>query len=82
MDAVKVVGFDGKNATRAAAILKALDGADRKEKSSLHTELKGIYRGNWDALKAHNQSLLPVSVKPQPKGRRNKGPYVRAAGVS
>ena len=82
MDAVKVVGFDGKNATRAAAILKALEGADRKEKSSLHTELKGIYRGNWDALKAHNQSLLPVSVKPQPKARRNKGPYVRAAGVS
>ena len=81
-EAIKVVGFDAKNATRAAAILKALDGADRKEKTSLHTELKGIYRGNWDALKVHNQSLLPVSVKPQPKARRNKGPYARAAGVS
>jgi hypothetical protein len=83
MDAIKVVGFDGKNAERAVAILKALEGADtKKEKSALHTELKGIYRGNWDALKAHNQSLLPVSVKPQPRGRRNRGPYARAAGVS
>jgi hypothetical protein len=81
MDAVKVVGFDGKNAARAAAILKALDGADRKEKASLHTELKGIYRGNWEALKTHNQSLLPVSVKPQPKARRNRG-SARATSVS
>jgi hypothetical protein len=81
MDAVKVVGFDGKNAARAAAILKALDGADRKEKASLNTELKGIYKGNWEALKTHNQTLLPVSVKPQPKARRNRG-SARATSVS
>jgi hypothetical protein len=81
MDAVKVVGFDGKNAVRAAAILKALEGANKKETSSLHTELKGIYKGNWDVLKAHNQTLLPVSVKPQPKARRNRG-SARATSVS
>jgi hypothetical protein len=81
MDAVKVVGFDGKNAARAAAILKALDGADRKEKTSLHTELKEIYKDNWQSLKTHNQSLLPVSVKPQPKARRNRG-SARATSVS
>jgi hypothetical protein len=81
MEAVKVVGFDGKNATRAAAILKALDGADRKEKAALNTELKEIYKDNWQPLKAHNQSLLPVSVKPQPKARRNRG-SARATSVS
>jgi hypothetical protein len=83
MDAIKVVGFDGENAKRAVAILKALKGADtKKETSSLHTELKGIYKENWEVLKAHNYSLLPVSVKPQPRGRRNRGPYARPADVS
>jgi hypothetical protein len=81
MEAVKVVGFDGKNATRAAAILKALEGANKKEKTPLHVELKELYKDNWQSLKTHNQSLLPVSVKPQPKARRNRG-SARATSVS
>jgi hypothetical protein len=82
-EAVHIVGFDGKNATRATAILKALEGANKKAKAPLHAELKGIYRDNWEVLKSYNHSLLPVSVKPQPKARRNRGaPYARATSVS
>jgi hypothetical protein len=80
-DAIKIVGFNGKNAARAAAILEALGTANKKEKGPLHAELKTMYKENWDVLKTHNQSLLPTSVKPKPKTRRNRG-NARAASVS
>ena len=80
-EAVKIVGFNAKNATRVAAILEALEGANRKQKTPLHVELKELYKDNWQPLKTHNQSLLPVSVKPQPKARRNRG-SARATSVS
>jgi hypothetical protein len=80
-EAVKIVGFDAKGATRAAAKIEALDGADKKAKTPLHVELKQIYKENWEQLKTYNSSLLPVSAKPPPKTRRNKGDG-REAGVA
>jgi hypothetical protein len=72
-EASTIVGFDPKNATRVATILEALEGANNKQKTQYHGELKQIYQGNWPKLKTYNHSLLPVSVKPQPKARRNRG---------
>ena len=79
-EAVKIVGFNAKDATRAAAIMEALDGATRKAKVPLHVELKQIYKENWEQLKTYNSSLLPDSVKPQ-KTRRNKG-VGKGAGIT
>jgi hypothetical protein len=72
-EAVKIVGFNAKNATRAAAILEALEGANKKQKTPLHVELKEIYKDNWQSLKTHNQSLLPVSVNPNQKPGETEG---------
>ena len=81
-EAAKVTGFSAKDAAKTATIMESMGSADKKQKTKYHAELKQIYQDNWEWLKSHNQSLQPVSVKTQPKVRRNKGPYARETSVS
>ena len=80
-EAVKIVGFNAKDATKAAAIMESLGGnLGKKETTKFHVQLREIYKNNWEQLRNFNSSLLPVSVKPQ-KTKINKGAG-KGAGIT
>jgi flagellin-specific chaperone FliS len=51
---VKIDGFNREDAAKAVKILQQLETADRRESSQLNEQLRGLYKGNYQALSTWN----------------------------
>jgi hypothetical protein len=54
LEAVKIDGFNREDAVKAVKIVQQLETADRKESSQLNEQLRGLYKGNYQALSTWN----------------------------